>query len=404
MLEDEQVKQLLLMNGVCDEATISSLCAEAQGSDRTLYDMVVARGVMLEEQFIQMIGPLVGFGAVLLKGFQGDAMLMSLAPVDLLKREGMLPVGIQEVDGRRSLLVAMANPLNVNGLKALRKFTSLPLVPLLAGPMDLLGAIERCESNYLGGPDDDLIENADVIDEEPVTVDNLRFTRDSELVFSGDSPVIDEMMSGFAASHPSGVLSALSLIDDIPRDRHSAATPSGGSAAVAPRPASPATGAPPPVHEPHAPHNLELSDLFPAVGSMLRGDAGSSNKQTVEFELGPSLKAAATSGIVGGVSDEGEVSGLESDASVDGLVGTPERARTAHMTGFGRPTAGASGSFMRVPRAAEVVSGAEMDEDPGTLAAIESHPQLPVALFRLLQRRGMLSAAEVKAELDRLKP
>lgn len=404
MLEDEQVKQLLLMNGVCDEATVSSLCSEAQGSERTLYDMVVARGVVPEEQFIQMIGPLVGFGAVLLKDFQGDAMLMSLAPVDLLKREGMLPVGIQEVEGRRSLLVAMANPLNSNGLKALRKFTSLPVVPLLAGPMDLLGAIERCERNYLGGPDDEVIENADLVDEEPVSTDNLRFTRDSELVFSGDSLVIDEMMSGFAASRPSGVMSALSLIDDIPRDRHSAATPPGGSAAVAPPPVSPEAGAPPPVNEPRAPRNVELSDLFPAVGSMLREDAGSSNKQTVEFELGPALRAAATSGMLGSISDLGDVSGLGGDSAVGGLVGTPERASTANVTGFGRPTVGASGSFMRVPRAAAAVSGAGLDEDPGTLAAIESHPQLAVALFRLLQRRGMVSAAEVKAELDRLRP
>ena len=116
MLEDEQLRQLLLVNGVCDTATITRLGAEATRSNRTLYDMVVARGVVPEAQLIQMVGAVLGVGAVLLKDFQGDAMLMSLAPVDLLKREGMLPVGIQEVEGRRSLIVTSANGNNVPSL------------------------------------------------------------------------------------------------------------------------------------------------------------------------------------------------------------------------------------------------------------------------------------------------
>ena len=230
MLEDEQLRQLLLVNGVCDTATITRLGAEATRSNRTLYDMVVARGVVPEAQLIQMVGAVLGVGAVLLKDFQGDAMLMSLAPVDLLKREGMLPVGIQEVEGRRSLIVAMANPRSGSALQSLRKFTSLPVVPMLAGPLDLLAAIDRCERNYLGDADDDVIENAQLMEEDSQLTAGLRFTRDHELAPGGDNPAFDELMNGFSASHPSGVMSALSIIDDIPRDRHSAATPPDGHA------------------------------------------------------------------------------------------------------------------------------------------------------------------------------
>jgi len=399
MLADEQIRQLLLINGVCDATTMTALSVEATRSNRTLYDIVVARGFVPEAQLIQMVGAVAGFGAVLLKDFQGDAMLMSLAPVDLLRQEGMLPVGIQEVEGRRSLLVAMANPWSGSGLQSLRKFTSLPIVPMLAGPQDLLAAIERCERNYLRGPDDEVIENAQLVDEDSVLTDGLRFTRDHELTPDGDSRAFDEIMNGFSVSDPSGVMSALSLMDDIPRDRHSAATPPDGSAVVA-QPLANARLAPaPPVALPRAPRSMGLSDLFPAVGSMVREAADGANRQTIEFEPGPGLRNAAT--------NEGPpvvpVSGMGGDSAVGGLLTGAEAFSDAQRTGFERTNKVASGSFMRVARAATANAADVIDEERAMQEAIEAHPRLAVALFRLLQRRGLTSVAEVSAELDRLK-
>jgi hypothetical protein len=398
MLEDEQLRQLLLVNGVCDMATITRLGAEATRSNRTLYDLVVARGVVPEAQLIQMVGAVLGVGAVLLKDFQGDAMLMSLAPVDLLKREGMLPVGIQEVEGRRSLIVAMANPWSGSALQSLRKFTSLPVVPMLAGPLDLLAAIERCERNYLGGADDDVIENAELMEEDSQLTAGLRFTRDHELALSGDNPAFDELMNGFSASHPSGVMSALSIIDDIPRDRHSAATPPDGHAVV-PALANDRIAPAPPVPAPRAPRSMGLSDLFPAVGSMVREAADGANRQTVEFEPDQILRNAATHGGPPAVS----VSGLGGNSAVGGLMTGTETFGDAQRAVGGRPSQVASGLFMRVARAAAADRGDAQDEERATLDAIASHPRLAVALFRLLHRRGLISVAEVRAELDRLK-
>ena len=398
MLADEQIRQLLLINGVCDTTTLTALSGEATRSNRTLYDIVVARGVVPEAQLIQMVGAVAGFGAVLLKDFQGDAMLMSLAPVDLLRQEGMLPVGIQEVEGRRSLIVAMANPWSGSGLQSLRKFTSLPIVPMLAGPQDLLAAIERCERNYLRGPDDDVIENAQLMEEDSQLTAGLRFTRDHELTPDGDSRAFDEIMNGFSVSHPSGVMSALSIIDDIPRDRHSAATPPDGHAVV-PALANDRIAPLPPVPAPRAPRSMGLSDLFPAVGSMVREAADGANRQTIEFEPGPGLRNAAT--------NEGPpvmpISGMGGDSAVGGLLIGTDAFSDAQRTGFERPHKVASGSFMRVARAATANAAEVIDEERAMQEAVEAHPRLAVALFRLLQRRGLTSVAEVRAELDRLK-
>jgi len=398
MLEDEQIGQLLVVNGVCDTATCTRLSAEATRSNRTLYDLVVARGVVPEAQLIQMVGAVLGVGAVLLNDFQGDAMLMSLAPADVLKREGMLPVGIQEVEGRRSLIVAMANPRSGSALQSLRKFTSLPVVPMLAGPMDLLAAIERCERNYLGGADDDVIENAQLMEDDSQLTAGLRFTRDHELAPGGDNPAFDELMNGFSASHPSGVMSALSIIDDMPRDRHSAATPPDGHAVV-PALANDRIAPAPPVPVPRVPRSMGLSDLFPAVGSMVREAADGPNRQTVEFEPDQLLRNAATNGGLPAVS----VSGAGGNSAVSGQMTGTETSGAAQQAGDGRPRQVASGSFMRVARTAAASKGEVKDEERAMLNAIESHPQLAIALFRLLHRRGLISLTEVAAELDRLK-
>lgn len=399
MLEDEQIRQLLLINGVCDTTTITALSVEATRANRSLYDLVVARGVVPEAQLIQMVGAVAGFGAVLLNDFHGDAMLMSLAPIDLLKQEGMLPVGIQEVEGRRSLIVAMANPWSGSGLQSLRKFTSLPIVPMLAGPRDLLAAIERCERNYLGGPDDELIENAPLMDEDSVLTAELRFTRDHELASGGDNLSFDELLNGFSVSDPSGVRSALSLIDDMPRDRHSAATPPHGTAVVAQPVANGRLAPAPPVALPHAPRSMGLSDLFPAVGSMVREAADGANRQTVEFEPGPLLRNATT--------HEGlpatPVSGMGADSAVGGLLTGADTFSDAQRTGFGGAGQVASGTFMRVSRASAMNAAVVIEEERAMLEAIEAHPRLAVALFRLLHRRGLTSIAEVRSELDRLK-
>jgi hypothetical protein len=387
MLDDGQLEQLLSMNGLCDADRLAELKQAAQAEERTLYDLVIERGAVPEDHLVQLLAPILGVSGVLLSDFQGDAMLMSLAPLDLLREEGMLPIAIQEVAGKRSLLVAMADPANGRGLKALSRYTALPLVALLAGPLDLLSAIDRCAHNFGDSDDDEVLEPAQMVDDEEFLGNNLRFTRDSEMLLSGDRLVIDEMMGGFGGGL--GVASALSIIDEIPRDRHDAATPPGGSPQVQeaaapqppPTPASrdpfagltftplPSASPAPPTTE-SAGRPVDFSDLFPAVGSL----------------PAPSL------------GDQDSLLGAKSGPSAgNGLEPPP----SSSATGMGRPTKPASGSFMRVPR--NEANKGTVTADIPSLDRLASEPGLVLALLRLMVRRGLISQTEIHAEIERLR-
>lgn len=416
--DDNQVASLLKAGNLLSDQQLEQLRQDATNAEKPLYQFLIESAIVDEDTIVQVFAPAIGIGGVSLKEFTGDAMLMSIAPTDILRREGILPVGIDEAGTRRILYVAMADPSNQSGIKTLSEYSNLPIVPLLAGPMDLLAAIDRCEDRHVNGPDG-LSGDFQSLGDSDLRLDDLMLSGPRPVAFSSDSEILDELIEGVPAAGGGSIASALSLIDDIPRNRHSAATPSGGKDAVddgdedllienadvllsgdfasvepprrPPLPA-PATelGTPgefsdfPPLSagEPTNPRMVELSDLFPAVGGVAAQPLDELEELKHEHE-----------------SDKAQTDGprlprREVDPSRRATVVGPS------STGLGRPASPASGMFQRVETAvASPITDAARRES--LTDELLEHPLLLKAVVEALHRNGIVTVTELRAAISR---
>jgi hypothetical protein len=414
--DDTQVAALLKSGNLLTDEQLKQLQADARSENKSLYQQLIECALIDEDAIVQVFAPAIGIGGVSLKDFNGDAMLMSIAPADVLRQEGILPVGIDEAGSRRILYVAMADPSNQAGIKTLSAYSNLPIVPLLAGPMDLLAAIDRCAERHLSGPDG-LSGDFEELGDDDLRLDDLMLSGPRPTVFSSDPAILDDFIGGVPEAGGSSLVSALSLIDDIPRNRHSAATPPGGSELVeddddlidnvdalmsgefiaAPESVPPPTplsndepaGAGefsdfPPLSavEPTNPRLVELSDLFPAVG----GVASQELDQLDELKSGTD-------------SDKAEAGGprlpmRRSDPSKRATVVGPS------STGLGRPASPASGMFQRVETTVAAFSS-EVSRRETLTDELLDHPLLLKALVEALHRNGILTVGELRSALER---
>lgn len=317
--DDEQLGQFLEMNGLLSAAQVAHFRRQADEECQALYLTVMLEGAVEESRLVAMMSQLLGIPSVLLKDFDGSDEVLRYVPAELIRRRGVLPVGVSAEDGTERLYVAMANPQDDDTLRLLAEGVSMPVVALLAGPNDLLAAIRRC----VGTPDhppgnsqfEDLdealiVEDEEVLDDgkqllppgslETPTADELAFdfsigpfedalqTNDAAVSYAPAASLDIEMLSesglrgpnrsspgnasgtsglGFSSaakplpftdpsglfdeptpisfddimgevrnSNASGIRSALSVLDDLPADRHEQATPASGLQSLAERP------------------------------------------------------------------------------------------------------------------------------------------------------------------------
>jgi len=402
---DTQVEQILVANGLLSAQQAAALRAQAGESAQSLYRIIVEQSVIPESVLVQSLAPAMGLGGVSLQEFAGDAMLMSLAPTDLLRDEGMLPIGIDEVAGHRVLYVAMADPTNAAGIARLQCFTALQIIPVLAGPMDLLGAIERSVLRLTQSTDDEEIElgDEDLMGMSDMQLNRLAMSGNRSAAVSGDPAILEELLGSISLSAPAGddVASALSMIDSIPRDRHSAATPPGGSSTIELGDAELVVDSPEPLQSdddmadvskaramagfpsldapPNRPRTVDLSDLFPAIEPLpeneLRGVSGLG---------GPRLQPHHDSAI----SLAAPIHDNDSDATSSSLGNT----------GIGRPSAGVSGAFHRAGRTRTTVVAPT--ERFAVNPEILERPDLARVLLLALTRLGVLTESDIRAAIE----
>ncbi len=410
--DDNQVAALLRAGDLLSDPQIDQLRQQAAAAQSPLYQFLIEQAIVDEDAIVKVFAPAIGIGGVSLKEFTGDALLMSIAPTDVLRREGILPVGIDEAGSRRVLYVAMADPSNESGIRTLSEYSNLPIVPLLAGPMDLLAAINRCADRHVNGPDE-LARDFDTLGDSDLNLEDFMVSGPRPVAFSSDVSILDEFIEGGSAATGGSLVSALSLIDDIPRNRHSAATPPGGTevfmladddllledadvmmsgdfpspgSSHQPPVAASALGAPGEfsdsallaASEPHRARAVELSDLFPALG-------GFAAQPLDELHLEHSDQSEARTG----------ESRLERR---DGATSRRTTVEASPSTGPGRPASSTSGVFQRVePAGASSLAAAAKRDGPDE--ELLEHPLLLKAVVKALLRNGILTVAELRAAL-----
>jgi len=143
--DDAQLANLLVLNGMLDAERLRDLMTIAESAEAPLYVTIIQEGAVQEEDLVGLVSLAIGVPSVLLKDFEKDPVLSEMLPADLVHNLGALPVGMDaDEHGNELLYVAMADPTNEEALRQITDGSPVRIVPVLAGPIDLLNAIERC--------------------------------------------------------------------------------------------------------------------------------------------------------------------------------------------------------------------------------------------------------------------
>ena len=248
---DEQVRAALLRSQQASPAQLDVWQAEAEATRQPLYAVVIEEGGVPEAALVTALSELLGVPSVALDAFEGKPELRAVLPAEVLYRLRALPIGVKPREGVPTLFIAMTDPLDVDALEELAACTSYPIVALLAGASDLTRALERAvprEPLGFAAPSRPLPSRATApAPPMPIALDDhagsMFVHEDADSGFSladavaegsasyeaaADAPLFERFGDALPQARPSDMLSALSLLDDIPRNRHSVDTsPSG---------------------------------------------------------------------------------------------------------------------------------------------------------------------------------
>jgi len=291
MIDDERIRRSLTQTGLVNGERVLELEAFARSRALPLYRAAIASGVVTEPLLVSNLAAALGVPSVSLENFTAKPALVDLLPADVVRRHRVVPVGLKPRDGETTLFVAMEDPQDLDALEAISMRCPYPVVPLLAGPFDLDAAVARVyptvppsprsssQGPFLAEAPPSLAGGASPQppSRSPLPPPGFGAARASQLPpsspftasrpsslqvameppLSPDAPtppprdsasssslggarsrsphhdLFANVMNDLERSHAPDMLSALSLLDDIPRDRHEVPTSPTGFSAVA---------------------------------------------------------------------------------------------------------------------------------------------------------------------------
>ncbi len=136
----KRLGDLLLESGLVTVEQLENAVAEQKKSGLHLGTTLVQSGVIGERDLVELLQRQLGLPLVDLEQTAVDEGALGKIKEEQAKKHMALPI---EIEGRKTLVVAMADPLNVNAIEDLRFHSGLFIRPVLATPTQLQEAIER---------------------------------------------------------------------------------------------------------------------------------------------------------------------------------------------------------------------------------------------------------------------
>ncbi len=135
----ERLGELLVAGGVCDLDTIEEALAAQAAVGGKLGEVLVREFGVNEEAIACMLAEQKGLRYVRLSEFGVDREASARIPVEFARSQRAVPVAFD--DG--SLVVAMADPLDIETMDEIRLMTELRVAPVVATSSDIAYAIEK---------------------------------------------------------------------------------------------------------------------------------------------------------------------------------------------------------------------------------------------------------------------
>jgi type IV pilus assembly protein PilB len=136
----KRLGEMLLEAGMLTPQQLSAAIDEQKKTGTLLGATLVQMGLLTEPDLLSLIQRQLGMPLVDLEQIAADEQAVGKVKEELARRYLALPL---EIEGRKTLVVAMADPLNPAALEDLRFHSGLFIRPVLAAPSQILEAIDR---------------------------------------------------------------------------------------------------------------------------------------------------------------------------------------------------------------------------------------------------------------------
>ena len=177
--EHKRLGDLLIEAKLITPQDLTDAIAQQRRTGELLGATLVRMGLVSEGALVRHVQQQLGLPLVDLSEVTADEQALALVREDLARKYVALPI---EIEGRSSLTVAMADPLNVAALEDLRFHSGMFIKPVLAVPSAIAEAIERYYHldssmgeviNTIIHSEDDVVVNAIKEDDQTQAIDDL---------------------------------------------------------------------------------------------------------------------------------------------------------------------------------------------------------------------------------------
>lgn len=135
--------ELLLDKGLITQEKLDDALRKQVGSKRKLGETLLLLGYITETQLTRMIGDLAGIPAVDLKKFKLEKDAAHYLTGDFCARNRVVPIAVKSHNKRDHLLVAFADPLNLDTVDELRFIVNMPIFRVTATSEAIKDAIKQ---------------------------------------------------------------------------------------------------------------------------------------------------------------------------------------------------------------------------------------------------------------------
>jgi hypothetical protein len=140
----KRIGETLLERGaITPEQLEAALVAQKQGLQQRVGAILVSQGAITEPMLVQALSQALGIPVVELATTSPDWAAVHLVRARFCEQHELFPVAMESVGGRRHLVVAMADPLNLTALEEVEFTTGLKVSPRVAALSAVRAAILR---------------------------------------------------------------------------------------------------------------------------------------------------------------------------------------------------------------------------------------------------------------------
>ena len=140
--------ELLVEAGIINERQLEGVLVLQKADGRRLGTLLVEAGLVNETQLTQILSQQLNAPWVSLYHIDFSRQLLSHVPRDVVEKYCLVPIYVRQVRGQGdTLYVAMDDPSNEEGLRAVKEAAGLPVRAMIAPPSDIRNAIRV----YYGG-------------------------------------------------------------------------------------------------------------------------------------------------------------------------------------------------------------------------------------------------------------